>query len=393
MKKTVVITSNSYLPNLGGVENSLKFLADSFVKQGYQVDIITGNFNDPYEHKVIKEVNGDIAIHRYPTCRADTFLQKLIRPFKASFIALKLHKEIAKTRQVEFTLSRFHTNTVLALMAGLNNVKYLVPGVVKQQNSTKNLRQNSGLQKLKSFISYNTHCLIQYWAFRKCKTTLVFSENMQRQVQDIYATVKKPILKPGVDTTKFKPIDNKKALRESLGIPSDKTVLLTVGRFVQAKGFQHVIDAMANLPSCHLVMVGDGEIFNDLKARVDKLGLSKQVSLFGSQSNTVPYYQVADIFLMSSLYEPLGQTILEALASGLPIVAYKGDGVVTATAEILSDNEAVFTEDISPKGLVNCINKIAGDDALSKELAESSREIAQSRFSWHTLAKNLIDIN
>ena len=225
-----------------------------------------------------------------------------------------------------------------------------------------------------------------------CDSIFVFSKNMKSQVEDVLGKpIKTPIVKPGVDTSIFRPKSDKANLKFQYKIPSNKTILLTVGRFVKAKGFDLVVNAMSNLPDCHLIMVGDGEGLDDITKQIENAGLSASITLTGSKQDTAPYYQIADVFLMSSVYEPLGQTILEAMASGLPIVAFKGQAITTATEELLSENEAIYTSNISGEGIAEAVKKLLSDPLLMAQLTQRVREKSQNDFSWDTLASKLID--
>jgi len=394
MKKTILITSNAYLPNIGGVENSLKYLAQSYKKLGYQVIVVVSDVAANGEELPFFEKTDGISIYRYNTFAKADGITQFFRALRTMLNAIKLLKKLNHEHHIILTLSRFHTTTVLAKLAHLKNVTYLVPGVVKNQNTNANLVNNSGIAKLKLNISRLLHHSIQKTAFKYCDQVLVFSQNMAQQVTEIQTTLTAlPIVKPGVDHQRFCPIKDKSTLKIKYNIPTDKIILLTVGRFVRAKGFDLVIDALKNLPQCHLVMVGDGENFSVSQQQIVKNNVSEQVTLMGSQQDTAPFYQLSDIFVMSSRYEPLGQTILEALSCALPIMAFKGENVTTATTELLNDDEAVYSSKITSNGLEKGIKKLVDNHQYRENLALNSRKIALERFSWSTLAQQTLALN
>lgn len=392
--KSVVITSNAYFPNIGGIENSLRYLAQSYVEQGYQVHVVVSDVNTVSEQPLLEfEELESVRIYRYPTSHA---LPKLLQPIaglwtlKALFSALKYVNE---TYQPEFAVSRFHTTTWLAKLAGMVNVVYLLPGVVKYQNHPSRLSQQSGLGKVKQNLRYHYHKWLQQRALKSADQLAVFSENMQQQVNSCYRHPKSLLLvKPGVDCHRFLPLEQeqKSDLRNRLGLPDDKLVLLCVGRFVEAKGFRLVIEAMRSLPDCHLLLVGGGEQEELYKQLVVEYALESQITFSGVVQDSTPYYQASDLFIMSSTYEPLGQTILEALACALPIVAFKPSGqVITATAELLSDSEAVFVDLPDAEQLAIGIEHLQNKPEVVLHLAKQSRIIAETRYAWAKLAVNL----
>jgi 1,2-diacylglycerol 3-alpha-glucosyltransferase len=116
------------------------------------------------------------------------------------------------------------------------------------------------------------------------------------------------------------------------------------------------------------------------------------VTFTGVIQDPTRYYQISDLFVMSSTYEPLGQTILEALSCGLPIVAFQPSvDVITATFELLNETEAVFVEQVNANLLAKAISDLFGDSEKMQALSDVSRTIAVERFSWHKLAQRLAD--
>ena len=92
--KSILITSNAYYPNIGGIENSLRYLAQAYVKQGYRVDVVISDVNNVTDEKLaeFEELDG-LNIHRYATTHE---LPIVLRPFsgvwslKALYALLKL---------------------------------------------------------------------------------------------------------------------------------------------------------------------------------------------------------------------------------------------------------------------------------------------------------------
>lgn len=142
----------------------------------------------------------------------------------------------------------------------------------------------------------------------------------------------------GVDIQLFKP-RRSKALREKLRLPTDKPVILYVGRIEWRKGIGTLIRALQHIPKAELFIVGGGA--NKASQKLDaaerqrleriakKLRISKRVHFLGAKSQTqaAQYYAAADVCAVPSYYEPFGIVPLEAMACGTPVVASKTGGL------------------------------------------------------------------
>ncbi|WP_437510887.1 glycosyltransferase family 4 protein [Sorangium sp. So ce1099] len=136
-----------------------------------------------------------------------------------------------------------------------------------------------------------------------------------------------------VDGERFS-IRDRAAPRQRLGVPADAKVVLYAGYHVPEKGVDVLVEAMAHLDrsgrrDVHLMMVGGGELLEPLRARVSELGLGDRVQLFGWALPTqIPDYMAAcDVFCLPSRREGCPNVVLEALASGRPVVATRVGGV------------------------------------------------------------------
>ncbi|WP_437624813.1 glycosyltransferase family 4 protein [Sorangium sp. So ce1151] len=136
-----------------------------------------------------------------------------------------------------------------------------------------------------------------------------------------------------VDGERFS-IRDRAAPRQRLGVPADAKVVLYAGYHVPEKGVDVLVEAMAHLDrsgrrDVHLMMVGGGELLEPLRARVSELGIGDRVQLFGWALPTeIPDYMAAcDVFCLPSRREGCPNVVLEALASGRPVVATRVGGV------------------------------------------------------------------
>ncbi|MEM3841326.1 MAG: glycosyltransferase family 4 protein [Candidatus Micrarchaeaceae archaeon] len=139
----------------------------------------------------------------------------------------------------------------------------------------------------------------------------------------------------GVDYKEFRPRKINLA-RRKLGIDLGNTVILNTARLVQQKGQIYLIDAFDKLISkgvidgnSELIIIGSGPLKSSLQAEVDRRGLHANVSILSNIEETVLpyYYNSSNAFVFPSLYEPAGLAGLEALASGIPVVATRVGGI------------------------------------------------------------------
>jgi len=127
----------------------------------------------------------------------------------------------------------------------------------------------------------------------------------------------------------YNPVDVQRIKRLADSAPSPYQApgphLVAAGRLSNEKGFDLLLDAMAlvrqTFPSAQLTVLGDGPLEAGLKAQRDRLGLREAVHFAGFQPNPFPYFKHADLFVLGSRYEGLGNVVLEALALGVPVVA------------------------------------------------------------------------
>jgi len=108
-------------------------------------------------------------------------------------------------------------------------------------------------------------------------------------------------------------------------LPQARQVLLAVGRLDEQKGFAELIDAFGRLaarfPDWDLVILGEGVERAALEGKVNRQGLAERVALPGRVGNLADWYQRAELYVMSSLFEGFPNTLLEAMAHGLPAVS------------------------------------------------------------------------
>lgn len=116
--------------------------------------------------------------------------------------------------------------------------------------------------------------------------------------------------------------DNRDRIRNEYGIDRDAFVIGHVGRFVTVKNHSFLVDIFKeyskNDPTARLMLVGGGEMLDEIKEKVRREGLADMVIFTGETSDTAPFYSAMDVFCLPSLYEGLPVVALEAQASGLP---------------------------------------------------------------------------
>ena len=170
--------------------------------------------------------------------------------------------------------------------------------------------------------------------------------------------------------------------RASLGTPADVPLVLALGRLHENKAFDVLLAALALAPRAHLWLAGEGPLRAALEVQARRLGIAERVRFLGWREDTPALLAAADILVCPSRHEPLGNVVIEAWSAGVPVVAAASAG----PAALIREGETGLLVPIEDAGaLAAAIERLAGDAALGKRLAEAGRLAYAAEFSEGTV--------
>jgi glycosyltransferase involved in cell wall biosynthesis len=198
----------------------------------------------------------------------------------------------------------------------------------------------------------------------------------------------------GVDIAAFSPAPERRQIwRQKLGIPADAPLLLGVGRMATKKGFQVLLEALPDLlrerPEAHVVLAGGGDLFDRFAAVA--AAWPGRVHLPGAVlRDTLPdLYRAADLFVLPAVHDAQGNVdglpnvILEAMASGLPVVASGISGIPLAVED---GRTGLLVAEKEPRQLLAALLRLLADRGLARSLGERARGKAVAELTWDAVA-------
>lgn len=184
----------------------------------------------------------------------------------------------------------------------------------------------------------------------------------------------------GVDTEAFSPAD-KEAARRTLGIRDGAVVIGTVGRLDPVKDHRGLLEAFgrtARHPHAQLVVVGDGPCRAELEQVGRRLGLDGRVLMLGERQDVARILRALDVFALPSLGEGISNALLEAMASGLPVIATRVGG----NPELVDDDvTGTLVSPRSAEALAAAFDRYLSDPGLIRKHGEAGRRRALRDFS------------
>lgn len=363
-----------YFPSINGVSTSVEGMMRSLEKRGHSVYIISPKY-PKYLDKRKKNIRlNSIKVFDDPELRLATFAPE---------------KKLIQVSKIDFDIIHgFAGGPVSALGLGIAKVKH-IPFVM-----TYNTRVNKYTHYFwrgKIITPGFAKKAVRIFANR-CEYVVVPSLQIKKEL--VSFGVRKPvaILPNGVRTDLFqKPKPG--FLRKKLGINKKEKVILFVGRLGKEKSVDFLIKVLKrvlqNIPDTSLIIVGDGPEKKKLIALSERLKINNKVYFTGFiDAKDIPrVYSDADCFVFASQTETQGMVILEALASGVPVVVIKDnvfDGIVKngVNGMVVENNQQEFAEKIK---------EIISNPDLQKKLSLEAIETAQ-KFSLESSAKKFEEL-
>ena len=318
-RRRVLLLTDSYRPTVNGVVSSVDELRRGLREAGHEVRVLTvgPTRRTTFDGEVYRLPSLD-ASHLYPHAR-------LGRPVDGDLLAdlvrwrpqvLHSHTEFVAfwwARRLAHRLSVPHVHTYHTLYADYTH--YFCP------------HERLGRALCASFARHTLD-----------RTDLVVAptEKIRRLLQGYAVRPPIAVVPTGVDLGRFTPGPRPPGLAASLALDPDVPVLLSLGRLATEKNLAEVLDRLAGVADpWQLVVAGDGPQAGTLRRQADQLGLGDRVRFVGAvePSRAPEFYRLADVFVSASRTETQGLTVLEALASGVPVLCRDDaalDGVVRA---------------------------------------------------------------
>jgi len=180
------------------------------------------------------------------------------------------------------------------------------------------------------------------------------------------------LIRNAVDSARFHPglrAEMGTGVREQLGVPREARVMLHIGSGFERKGVRALLEALAAAPSKPwAIVVGRDKRVAGYTALAHRLGVAGRVRFVGNVSDVRPYHAAADAFVLATLYDPQPNALLEAMASGLPVVTTRQCGA----AELLAEGESGFVRDaLDVPGLAAALERL--DPATARRMGEAAR--------------------
>lgn len=368
----VLFLNYEYPPLGGGAGNATAYLLREYAgMSGLTVHLVTASVDEAYSRETV----GDrIVVHRLPIGKDPENLHYQSRAdlltysWKALFFSRRLIR-----KEGDFDLIHAFFTVPCGFLAMMLGIEFRLPYVVSLRGA--DVPGYSERFKMMYGIIRPIVLLVWHRAARVISNSSGLGELAHRTDPGLDI----PVIPNGVDTEQFHPSADRSA--------SETVRILVVSRLTPRKGIRFLVQAMASLPkTAKLVVVGGGGERSNLEGLAEKCGVADRVDFLG----LVPHdelpdaYREADIFCLPSLNEGMSNTVLEAIASGLPIVAT----VTGGTEELVADGEnGYFVKTGSAEDLSEKLGKLAVDRELRDRMGASSRVKAES-MNWHAVAKS-----
>ncbi|WP_017431272.1 glycosyltransferase [Vreelandella jeotgali] len=317
--RTALFTNN-YLPFIGGVPISIERLKRGLQQLGHPLLIVAPRYGQPSaaDEADVLRLRSLLPLGKHQEFRlANVFSRRLVtrvRRFAPDIIHVHHPFWIGRAGQLLGRLLR--VPVVYTYHTRLEHYAHYVPlpGPL-----------------FRNFIS---HALVKRFA-NGCDAVIVPTSSVEEYLRII--GVKKPIfVQPtGIEYERFARVDRDavQALKTRLGL-DDKRVLVSISRLSREKNIGFMLDGLRRLHNAgehdaHLLLVGEGQDRKRLEARIRTLGLERHVTLAGAVApEDIPLYcHTAELFVFASRSETQGMVVLEAMATGLPVVVIRSSGI------------------------------------------------------------------
>jgi glycosyltransferase involved in cell wall biosynthesis len=229
---------------------------------------------------------------------------------------------------------------------------------------------------------YRLRFLAEQYLLRFCASRVIAVGRMIEEVNRNRLVEKKMDIVPNpVSPLPFISQEERKQIRQGIAVDSNRFLILTVGRLQPEKGLQDLFIAFSRVLKKHssaiLIIVGSGEILDELQLQSASLGLDGNVQFLGSRNDVPKLMMAGDVYVSSSYREGLSLAMLEAMSAGMPILATK----VGDTEFLLNEGRGLIVEPRDSTALADGMCYLIENPEKMIEMGRAAREFVKLNYS------------
>jgi len=352
----------------GGAQAHANLLREYAQRDDLQVDVLTSGQTPGFTQETM---GSNVSIYRVGLHKKKLHYWRKQEVLEWLFKSARHHRRLISQNQYDLVHAFFGFPSGWLCYRSARQLPYIislrgsdVPG------------QNARLQK-----DYKLLAPIFKAIWHKSDLLVACSHGLKDRALRFLPDVAMEVIPNGVLTDRFVP---------KLELPAQPSRFISVGRLSETKRLDLLIETVALLrqtgQDVSLQLVGDGALHGALRGQIERLHLASNVTLTGRvESHDMPaLYQASDLYISGSYQEGMSNAMLEAMASGLPIVTTSCEGV----DELISDN-GVVVNTATPQAMANAIGDLLNNPQLYTAMSQAGRQKALG-FSWSSVADQYI---
>lgn len=386
LKKKLLVTASTFPRWEGDTEPRFVLDLSSHMTDEFDVTVLVPAAPGAKDREILEGVKV-IRYHYFPIHKWETLCypgaivprikEKKIRILLVPFLFFSLYIHLFRLLP-QFDIVHAHWLLPQGIVQSFFKKPYIVTGHGGDVTSL-----NKGI-----FRKLKIRCL------KRAKQVTVVSEHLKSRVQELVPEINPYVISMGVDLSKF----GKQYYVPNYFGQGDKKVVLFVGRLAEKKGVKYLIRAMEQIDAM-LVIIGDGPLRDELERQGEKVntltGWSKVIFLGAKTHEELKViYASADVFVCPSItaqdgdQEGFGLVMLEAMASGLPVVASNSGGIT----QLIEDGVNGFLcEEKNVKQLADGMNSVVNDSEFYHQIAGNMKK-AIEQYDYTTIGKKYVEV-
>lgn len=390
--RNVCFITPEYWPLAGGTGAYVYYLSNELMKNGYNATIVTGS-----NQNVDMQVNKQLKVYFQKIPKVP-----IVKSFMLAGASYRKLNSVKATANIDLTHPQLPLTPSFAVPPHFG--KTLVCTVHSTWKGEAEAIKGEPYSRLnaneKFLVSFNWFLrFFEVGMIKRANRVIAVSDFTRQELRKYYNIPEKRIrvIHNGVDTRKFQPAADKRKIKQELGLNPDDIAILSVGRLYARKGLFTLIESMPQVvkkfKNAKFVISGKGQSdeMAKLNAHAERLGIKDNIIFTGyyPDKKLPKLYQAADVFAFSTFYEHHPFAILEALATGLPVVTTWVGGIPET---IKSGKNGFLVEPFNKQQLSDKILYLLEHPAEAAEMGALARKTIVDEYDWKIVVKHVLKV-